>query len=1031
MNRVLMPFCVTVLMSFFLLPQECLHAFQQSRRPGREALVKSLPMSPDLHQCLPTAMKESGFELHFNSDRKGEWLPALPLSNAAQGEISRQADGVREAWVRRYGSGNAASAEVAVDVAVDAAGNVYIAGYAENTPYGSDFLTAKYGADGQLLWTAMYNGGANDYDWAAAVGLDASGNVYVSGTSHGPGIHNTDFVTIKYSPDGTQQWQSHYDGPSALSYGGDWLSAMVVDSAGNVYVTGGSPSGGTSTGFATIKYNSDGVEQWVAAHHTTTEFANVWDLDIDAFGNVYITGAVDGQDYHGRDYLTIKYDDNGVEQWQTRHFTQNVHSTATAISVDQHGSVYVTGTNFGGDDSDITTVKYGNNGQQIWAASYDGPANARDEAFDLAVDDLGNVYVTGTSAGGDSREDILTIKYNTDGLQLWAARHAGSAGRDDAGYRIQLDGSGDVSVAGWLVNDGESQPDYAILKYRPDGFLKWVRTFDGDGDADRAYGLAIDESGNTYLTGYTRNANTGFGCATLKYNSLGIQQWSSIYNREGNSNDEPVDMTYDDAGHLYVLASSVVAGRGTDYLLIKYNQSGEEEWITTHNGPDDGDDRPVALTVDAFGNVYVTGDKFWSDNIVTIKYDPEGNEVWRATVGDAEVLESSKAIAVDGAGNVYVTGIQIHDDTELRHSNYMTVKYDSDGEVVWIARDDNEAEPVDLAVDADGSVYVTGTSDDSDSPSQANRNFLTVKYDASGNHKWAVRSPHDFAQAIALDALKNVHVLGTDYSNETGNDFIVVKYGNNGVEKWVARYGEDSWGRPVDFAVDLSGNVVVTGGRSQSGGYVEFATARFDNNGNRLWVQRYGVPGVHLWPNSLALDGFGNAYVTGETYGASANSDFMTLKYSTSGELEWQARHNSPEDAADEPSKIIVDAWGNVYVTGTTGRAMVTTIKYTQSDVGQTLRTFNLSQNYPNPFNAGTTIRYRLENASRVTLKVYNLLGQEADQLIDARQASGVYEVRWNPANAPSGTYVYRLEANPLLSTARRFAEVKKLVLLK
>jgi hypothetical protein len=91
---------------------------------------------------------------------------------------------------------------------------------------------------------------------------------------------------------------------------------------------------------------------------------------------------------------------------------------------------------------------------------------------------------------------------------------------------------------------------------------------------------------------------------------------------------------------------------------------------------------------------------------------------------------------------------------------------------------------------------------------------------------------------------------------------------------------------------------------------------------------------------------------------------------------------------------------------------------------------FSLDQNYPNPFNPSTTINYGLPTASRVRLIVYNILGQIVADIVNTEQAAGWNQVVWN-ANVASGLYFYRLEAVSTNDQGKRFADVKKMLLLK
>jgi len=86
--------------------------------------------------------------------------------------------------------------------------------------------------------------------------------------------------------------------------------------------------------------------------------------------------------------------------------------------------------------------------------------------------------------------------------------------------------------------------------------------------------------------------------------------------------------------------------------------------------------------------------------------------------------------------------------------------------------------------------------------------------------------------------------------------------------------------------------------------------------------------------------------------------------------------------------------------------------------------TFELRQNYPNPFNPTTTVVYQLPKASKVSLKVYNILGKEVAELVNAEQNPGTYKVSFNGAGLASGVYFYRIIAGD-------FAASRKMILLK
>jgi len=243
----------------------------------------------------------------------------------------------------------------------------------------------------------------NSSDYAYAIALDDSGNIYVTGFSGGAG---DDYATIKYAPDGTQIWVRRYNN------GGDDLAyAIAVDDSG-VYVTGESDGSGTGKDCATIKYDLNGTELWVTRYNGPANGDDYgWDIAVDGSGNAYVAGVSwNGTDY---DYFIIKYAPDGTPIWEQRYIGpgDNIYFTP-ALAVDASGNIYVTGGSPGIGGNDYVTIKYASDGNKIWEQRYNGPANGDDFASDIAVNDCGNVYVTGCSDGVGTGKDYVTIKYS-------------------------------------------------------------------------------------------------------------------------------------------------------------------------------------------------------------------------------------------------------------------------------------------------------------------------------------------------------------------------------------------------------------------------------------------------------------------------------------------------------------------------------------------------------------------------------------------------------------------------------------------
>jgi hypothetical protein len=338
-------------------------------------------------------------------------------------------------------------------MAVDTSGNIYVTGGSTGEGSDLDYATTKYNSAGQQQWVVRYNGPGNSTDVALAIAVDGVGNVYVAGTSVGSDIFG-DYATIKYNSAGQEQWVARYDGPG---HGVDDGAAVAVDVSGNVYVTGDS-YGLANSDYVTIKYNWAGQEQWIARYDTNfDDYGRA--IAFDRSGNVYVTGSSWGEG-HGYDYATVKYNATGQQEWVARYRGPIGPSQAAAIAVDDSSHIYVTGSDNGsGTYSDYATVKYNAIGQQEWVARYNGSANGDDGASAMAVDRSGNVHVTGGSSGGYG-----TVKYNSAGQEQWVARYNGPGNANDQPGAIAVDGSGDVYVTGFSGGSG-TFADYATIKY--------------------------------------------------------------------------------------------------------------------------------------------------------------------------------------------------------------------------------------------------------------------------------------------------------------------------------------------------------------------------------------------------------------------------------------------------------------------------------------------------------------------------------------------------------------------------------------
>jgi hypothetical protein len=214
---------------------------------------------------------------------------------------------------------------------------------------------------------------------------------------------------------------------------------IAVDKSGNVFVTGHSDNGsalenGSSIDFATVAYSNAGVPLWTNRYDGPANFGDsATAIAVDSSGNggnVFVTGL----SYNpNADYATIAYSNSGVPLWTNRYnCCPNGGAASRAIAVDNSGNVFVTG--------DWATVAYSSSGVKLWARLYTAGSYAPSA---IAVDSSGNVFVTGTTYTGGLFTGGRTIAYSNSGVPLWTTSIA-NVGL----FSMAVDRGGNVFVNG-------------------------------------------------------------------------------------------------------------------------------------------------------------------------------------------------------------------------------------------------------------------------------------------------------------------------------------------------------------------------------------------------------------------------------------------------------------------------------------------------------------------------------------------------------------------------------------------------------
>jgi len=310
----------------------------------------------------------------------------------------------------------------------------------------------------------------------------------------------------------------------------------------------------------------------------------------------------------------------------------------------------------------------------FWVRS---PGNG--QGFGVAVDSSGNSYVTGayagtatfapgvtlTAAGGN---DIFVAKYDSTGTAVWAKSAGGTGG--EQGRAIALDGSGNSYVTGTYAGTATFAPgvtltaagdnDIFVAKYNSTGTLVWA-TSAGGTSSDQGFAIAVDGSGNSYVTGtyagtatfapgVTLTAVSGIDVFVAKYDTNGTAEWATSMGDGGP--EQGFGIAVDGSGNIYVTgvdSDTPGESNGTNFVAKFDSNNGSQVGTAAAVGTGSGG---FGIALDGSGNIYVTGNS--SDDIFVAK---RGTSPWiKSAGGSAAVNETGFGIGVDRYGNSYVTG---------------------------------------------------------------------------------------------------------------------------------------------------------------------------------------------------------------------------------------------------------------------------------------------------------------------------------------------------------------------------------------
>ncbi len=398
----------------------------------------------------------------------------------------------------------------------------------------------------------------------------------------------------------------------------------------------------------------------------------------------------------------------------------------------------------------------------------------------------------------------------------------------------KTDVSGNVYVAGATMNNGF--PDMLVAKYNAAGSLQWIQQFAGNAPngVDAIAGMYVTGT-DVYITGAVSNNSLTpeTDCITMKLSgSTGSVLWSTSYTRAAGAHDAGKDITLDVSGNVYVSGASYNGSGNTDYLVLKYNSSGTQQWASTwdYTGADDGGYK-IALSgtnVNVTGAVTTTTPGTYK--MSTIKLAQASGSITATNTSTAVTTSSVEAVtdmALDGSGNVIIVGSQ----------------------------------------------YSGGQHD-----------FYVQKLNASTLSSMFIytwdggSSLDDYAKAVTTDASGNVFVAGFSSTSSLGRELTLIKLNSSGTHQWTQTSGFSGDDEAADLVTDANGDVYVAGFKTNS--TKDYYTAKYSTGGTKVWeIEADGNSGLDDNATNMALDSLDHVIITGQSKTGSGDYEFLTVKY--------------------------------------------------------------------------------------------------------------------------------------------------------
>jgi hypothetical protein len=576
---------------------------------------------------------------------------------------------------------------------------------------------------------------------------------------------------------------------------------------------------------------------------------------------------------------------------------------------------------------------------------------------------------------------IILLFYSSLVYSQWLSTCTTSTSwSQDAASRLKVKGDY-IYVTGtsYFPGDVFTPASWSIrtVKYSTSCGTVWTATYSSASSSFLANGIDIDGNGNVYVVG-TEYQSGDMDMITIKYNSSGAQQWAVGY--DGGGNDRGNDIGVRSTGDVYICGASYYNGtRLEDICVVHYNSSGTQQHVAYFDNDDDYDnlgyDEAYALTIDE-------GSWSWGQGLYVAGAYNSGNHCGTPCYLDAQIVHYKFDLTYDNDDHTAHYGCGPTGD------DFFT---------------DIEVSSLTGRVYGVGAKYCEVKEEPKWAPGHQMFIFMTYWVQDEEEGGW--------------------HLI--DY-NTTTHDFC-----DN--SRYYYEDGGSNIGTSLQVVPSGGDDYVYATGTSTSGLSPDIVTYKVDEEGNKIWIQRYNSGGTDFSPSIAVNSSY--AFVTG----ARTSSNLFLLRYPLGGGSPCIATYSASELVGGGSTIGVIGT--NIYITGSlSANDDYLMLKYSQSfncdeeedhvNISGSKVSYELKQNYPNPFNPSTTISYIIPSPSIVSLKIYNTLGQTILDIPDKYTESGEYSEFIDASAWTSGIYFYKLEAVDV-SNYKSFKSVQKMLLIK